>query len=106
MAKTKNAPKPEAKPEVKDEATPTPAANGKPTREPKPCPVTREEFNKNAKHVTLTLDGIPIYLMPREFSTGSFGWGANQKIPVKVGDQMVMCSVNLQFIVQGSKDTE
>jgi len=67
--------------------------------------MTRSEFMKAATTHMLEFAGQKIKLPPKEFSTGSVGFGASQKIKVSVGDcedLQLQCSIN--FIVVGSKE--
>jgi hypothetical protein len=68
------------------------------------CPVTRAEFREQAKPVEVTINGVPLQAEVKEFSTGSFGWYLNGKVPVKVGDKTVHVQVGLNLTVIGSKE--
>ena len=68
------------------------------------CPITKEEFEKNAKPIALVIEGITRAVTPREFSTGSFGWHYNEKIVVEIDGVPCKVQVNCSMIVVGSKD--
>ena len=72
----------------------------------KPCPVTRAEFNSNARPMTITINGTPLIADPREFSTDSFGWYGSGKCTVPVNGVGCKVQCNLSFVVVGSKDAE
>lgn len=70
------------------------------------CPVTREQFRELAKslEVRIGTDGPVKHATPKEFSTGSFGWYAGDKIELKIGDAVVKVQVGINLTVVGSKD--
>jgi hypothetical protein len=69
------------------------------------CPITRDQFNTNAKGIVVTLpDGQKLLLDARQFSIGSLGWYANGKVTVDVGGVQVKCQVGFQLTVIGSKE--
>jgi flagellar basal body L-ring protein FlgH len=70
----------------------------------KECPITKAAFFEAAKAITANLGGSPIAVMPKEFSTGSFGWNASGKIPVEVGGTVVQVQLSVNLIVVGSKE--
>jgi hypothetical protein len=75
------------------------------------CPVTREDFFKEAGALLVTIEsanGVKREFMvsPKEFSTGSFGYNLNDKMEVKIGSQMVKCQLGLNLTVVGSKDAK
>lgn len=69
-----------------------------------PCPVTREEFNKDAKPVEVTINGIPMTAEVKEFSTGSLGWYLNGKSNIKIGDKSVSVQIGMNLTIVGSKE--
>lgn len=79
---------------------PEPAANGRPKTA---CPVTREQFLRAAAAVTVLVNGQPVPVMIKEFSTGSFGWNVNGKVQVEVGGVPVSVQVGGNLIVVNSK---
>lgn len=68
------------------------------------CPVTRDEFQAQAKGLQVTIDGQSVQVPTKEFSTGSFGWFHGDKLTLKVGDKLVKVQVGLTLTVIGSKD--
>jgi hypothetical protein len=68
------------------------------------CPISRREFRDNAKGVEVTVNGVPLLAQAKEFSTGSFGWYAGEKVTVKVGDTLVKVQMGLTLTVIGSKE--
>ena len=85
-----------------DKATVRPAPKTVPSRKTV-CPLTKGEFLTQASPVQIDLRGTKVVLKPREFSSGSFGWGFSGKVVLDVGgeDLAVMVSMNLTAI--GSK---
>jgi hypothetical protein len=52
-------------------------------------------------------DGAAKYeLDPREFSSGSFGWFASEKLVIPVGSKRVRCQMSLNVTVIGSKNSK
>jgi hypothetical protein len=70
------------------------------------CPVSREQFLKAAKPLTLTIDGKTLVAPVKEFSTGSFGWFTNDKLVVEVDGVPVKVQPSISLVVVGSKDAE
>jgi len=68
------------------------------------CPISRAEFQKDAKAVELTINGVPMIAEAREFSTGSLGWYLNGKSTVKVGEKNVTVQIGLNMTIVGSKE--
>jgi hypothetical protein len=67
------------------------------------CPLTFEEFIEQAKALTMNVNGQSILLEPRQFSSGSFGWGFSGKIGHSVGGEAVKVQCSLNMTVVGSK---
>ncbi len=70
--------------------------------------ISREEFVANAPRLSLSFRGqhveIPeVVAAPREFSTGSLGWGASGKIEVMLDGKPVMVQLSVNMTVIGSK---
>lgn len=77
---------------------PAPTANGK-------CPLSRAEFRAQAPVVlSCTVNGQPIVLERKEFSTGSLGYYANGKILVEIAGKPVKLQIGFNLTVVGSKD--
>lgn len=80
-------------------------------RKKTPCPVSREEFAKAAKPLTLTIEGQTFVLSPKEFAgqsgqpdgTGSLGWFMNDKLTLKIGDTPVRVQPTISLVLIGSK---
>jgi hypothetical protein len=68
------------------------------------CPVTRQQFKKDAKQIEVVIDGQKLIADPREFSTGSLGWNINGKITLQVGEARVSVQVGLNLTLVGSKE--
>lgn len=72
------------------------------------CTVSRDQFAAGAKATSVEFGGLgsiaTLLATPHEFKTGSFGWYANGKIQLHVGDQVVTVQVGLNMTVVGSKD--
>jgi hypothetical protein len=68
------------------------------------CPITRAQFHEGAQAIPIKIGKEKIQLIPREFSTGSFGWRADGKIPVEIDGKVVVATLGLNLIALGSKD--
>lgn len=80
-------------------------AKTEPKQKPKAeCPISRKEFNEGAKALPIRLGERDFLGDAKEFSTGSVGWGLNEKMKVLVGDKQVNCQVSVNVTVIGSKD--
>ena len=66
------------------------------------CPVTRDEFQTQARGLEVSINGQSVLAQVKEFSTGSFGWHFGDKVTVKVGDKLVKVQVGLTMTVIGS----
>lgn len=102
MAKTKTQPKP-----VVDDNVPATAAPAEPKAKKKPfCPFTRDQFMRQAvpQQVRVGESGI-LYAVPKEFSTGSYGWYINGQVTVPMPDGgSVKCQAQFQLVAVGSKE--
>lgn len=78
-------------------------AKAKKPTEPKPIQITKEDFTKGAKPMQVTIGSTTITLSPKDFSTGSFGWFAGEKVVVEVEGKPIKCQLGLNLIVVGSK---
>lgn len=79
------------------------AETGRAERPKKACPITREQF-KRATPVLAVINGENKALSPREFSTGSFGFHAVEKVTVLIDGVPTPCQGNLMLTVIGSKE--
>lgn len=68
------------------------------------CPISRAQFAKGAKPLTITVNGAPMAAGVKEFSTGSIGWYLNGKTVVEIDGVPVNVQVGLNLTVVGSKD--
>lgn len=68
------------------------------------CPVTRAEFNANAKPVIIKIGDKELIAEAREFSTKSLGWYLNGKTTLLVGNQPVPVQIGMTLTVIGSKE--
>ena len=65
--------------------------------------LTKGEFLATATDVEVLIGNTPLVATVKPFSTGSFGYYANGKVNVKVGDRNVLCQVGCTITVVGSK---
>lgn len=80
------------------------SAASAPTSDDAPkCPVTKEQFLKSAKPLMISIDGKQQVASVKEFSTGSLGWYAGEKVVVEIDGVPVRCQVGLNITVIGSK---
>lgn len=70
------------------------------------CPITKKEFVDTAKPVEVTIGEQKIQLLPKVFSTGSFGLFAQQKIGIQINGKTVVCAMQIQLPVVGSKEAK
>jgi hypothetical protein len=68
------------------------------------CLVSRAHFVANAKPITVSLNGQPVLLEVKEFSTGSLGYYANAKVGLDIGGTLVKFQVGFQLTAIGSKE--
>lgn len=67
------------------------------------CPITVEQFRKSATPMTVKIGESMLAANTKEFSTGSFGWFANDKITVLLDGVPVKVQVGINLTVVGSK---
>lgn len=67
------------------------------------CPMTAEDFFRVAKPLSVVLDGVPMAAVPKQFSTGSFGWYLNHKTTVTVDGIPIPIQMGFNLTVIGSK---
>ena len=70
----------------------------------KTCPVTREAFRDGSEAVKVLVNDVEMEALPKEFSTGSFGWFLTGKIMLPVGEKKVNVQIGLNLTVIGSKE--
>lgn len=68
------------------------------------CPVTRKQFREKARAVVLMVDGVPMSVEVKEFSTGSFGWFGSDKVTVMIDGVPVKVQANVNLTVVNSKE--
>ncbi len=68
------------------------------------CPITRGDFHKNAKPVTIQIGDDRMEVEVKEFSTGSLGWYLNGKTKIDVGGVRVPVQIGLNLTIVGSKE--
>jgi uncharacterized Zn-binding protein involved in type VI secretion len=68
------------------------------------CPISRADFRSKAKPLTVTINGVPLSAVVKEFSTGSFGWYLNGKTTVEIDGTPVAVQIGLNLTVVGSKE--
>lgn len=95
-----------------------PATNGVPvaqlapeTKAGKKCQIGRQEFLTKAPVLSIKLTDGDIQLAhflgaPKEFSTGSFGWGVQQKQSIMINGKAVEVVVGMNLTIVKSKEAE
>ena len=68
------------------------------------CPISRDEFKAHARPMEVSFDGAKKFAAPKEMSTGSLGWGINEKITVILNGKAVTLQIGLNITVVGSKE--
>eukprot|EP00746_Dinoflagellata_sp_MGD_P160667 gnl/MRDRNA2_/MRDRNA2_87524_c0_seq1.p1 gnl/MRDRNA2_/MRDRNA2_87524_c0~~gnl/MRDRNA2_/MRDRNA2_87524_c0_seq1.p1 ORF type:complete len:191 (+),score=64.97 gnl/MRDRNA2_/MRDRNA2_87524_c0_seq1:102-674(+) len=69
--------------------------------------MTKKRFLAKADAITIprgVINDKPIKIGVKEFSTGSSGWHTSSKAKIDVDGEELMCQVNIQLIVVGSKE--
>ncbi|CAE7367118.1 glcK [Symbiodinium pilosum] len=66
--------------------------------------MSRKEFMKKAKTITVTIGDKQLKAEPKLFSTGSCGFMASSKVPVEVDGQTLVLQCGLNLPVIGSKE--
>lgn len=71
-----------------------------------PCPVSRDEFLRNALPFALTLPhgGGMVPMEVKQFSTKSLGWGGNGSATMMVGNVPVKVQIGFNVTLANSKD--
>ena len=75
------------------------------------CSITKAEFQRGAERLRLRIMSggecaAELDLDRREFSSGSFGWFASEKLNVPVGGERVRCQLSVNVTVIGSKNSK
>jgi hypothetical protein len=68
------------------------------------CPVSRQQFLKAAKPLTLSIDGRSVVASVKGFSIGSFGWFGNEKVSLQIDGVFCKAQANVNLIVVGSEE--
>ena len=68
------------------------------------CPIDRLQFRSKAKPITVTINGVPMNVEVKEFSTGSLDWYLNGKMSVEVDGVPVSVQIGMNMTIVGSKD--
>jgi hypothetical protein len=68
------------------------------------CPISRKDFQANAKPVTVRIGEVPLQAEVKEFSTGSLGWYLNAKTMLDVGGVAVPVQIGMNLTIVGSKE--
>ena len=72
----------------------------------KGCTMTKTAFLDKAKDLTVTLFGTSATLKPKQFSTGSVGWGYSARPQHDVGGVALRLNVIINLVVKKSKQWE
>jgi len=75
-------------------------------RNGKSCPIGRDRFLKNAKPLTLVIDGKQMVIPLKEFSTGSFGWFTNDKFSIEVDGVVLKIQPSISLVVVKSAEAK
>lgn len=73
------------------------------TKTAKAPSIDRETFSAKAQGTQCRIGEFPAYLDPRQFSTGSYGWGFSGKVTMMVDGKPVQCQASINVTVIGSK---
>ncbi|HEV3257363.1 MAG TPA: hypothetical protein VG013_10820 [Gemmataceae bacterium] len=68
------------------------------------CPISRSDFRAKAQAVAVTVAGVPLQAVVKEFSTGSLGWYLNGKTTIDVGGTPVPVQIGMNLTIVGSKE--
>lgn len=73
------------------------------------CPITAEEFAQHAPALAGQIQNgsgavLPLFLLPKTFSTGSFGWHSGEKMTLVINGKPIKVQANVLLTVVGSKD--
>ena len=68
------------------------------------CEITRAEFQKSAKPITISIDGKEYVGTVKMFGTGSFGWFLTGKGEVTVGGKSVTVQLSVNLPIVHSKE--
>lgn len=68
------------------------------------CPISREDFQRKARSINVTIAGNSQQAEVKQFATGSFGWYLNGRTSIEIDGQPVPVLINASLIIIGSKD--
>lgn len=68
------------------------------------CPISRERFAEVARALKVRVGDEAILALPKNFSTWSLGFYANQKVTLNIGGEPVVVQLQIQATLVGSKD--
>jgi hypothetical protein len=88
----------------KKRAAPASAAPDAKKKKGPSCSISKEDFMDHAEHLDLVVGDKASILTPKEFTTGSFGWGASTKLKVNVHNTPVQVQITVNATVLGSKN--
>ncbi len=71
-----------------------------------PCPISKDDFLKQAQPIEIDIAGVKMTANPRQFSTGSFGWYLTGKATLTVNGKPIPVQVGTNLTVIGSKDAQ
>lgn len=67
--------------------------------------MSKQFFLASARPIAIEINGVPCEAVPRQFSTGSCGYFANGKAPIKLPDGSVgKLQVSANLVIVGSKE--
>lgn len=72
-------------------------------RAPRKCRISAEEFLKHAADLVAVIEGQPVVVHRKVFSSGSFGWYVSGKLEFMVNGQPIRCQISMSAIAIGSK---
>eukprot|EP00915_Cephaloidophora_sp_WS-2016_P010059 GHVH01014592.1.p2 GENE.GHVH01014592.1~~GHVH01014592.1.p2 ORF type:complete len:337 (+),score=97.96 GHVH01014592.1:2131-3141(+) len=65
--------------------------------------MSKKQFVADGSEYDLILGTFKEKIKPKEFNTGSCGWGLSRKVAFNVGDKELQCQLSVNCIVVGSK---
>jgi hypothetical protein len=67
------------------------------------CHISRQEFLEHAQSIDVTIGGQNFTAKSREFTTGSFGYYVNRKLPILINGELVYFQMQCQLVAVNSK---
>lgn len=65
---------------------------------------SKQTFREHSEPVKVTIADNVFRALPKQFSTGSFGWYHSGKMLVDFSGELLTCQVSMSVVVVGSKD--